>query len=51
MRSSRTDTFKKLYEKLPAEIQEKAVATYRQWRENPYYPGLHFKCVDYEEGV
>lgn len=51
MRSSRTDTFKKLFEKLPIEIQEKAAAIYRQWRVNPYHPSLHFKCVHFETGM
>jgi plasmid maintenance system killer protein len=51
MRSSRTETFKKLFEKLPAEIREKAVDTFKLWRKNPYYVSLHFKCVDDAENM
>lgn len=36
-------SFRRDFAKLPREIQERARAAYRRFRENPNHPGLQFK--------
>lgn len=45
MRSIRTKQFHKLFAQLPSQIQEQAKAAYQTFKENPYHPRLHFKCI------
>lgn len=51
MRSHTTAAFRKRFAALPAEIREQARIAYRHFAENPYHPGLHFKCVHDTEPV
>ncbi len=45
MISHKNESFKKLFARLPMEIQEKAKRTYATFKQDPYYPSLHFKRV------
>ncbi len=45
MNSSRTAQFRKAFEALPAQVQEQAREAYRQFKQNPAHPSLHFKQV------
>jgi hypothetical protein len=38
-------SFRKLYDDLPVQIQEKADEVYLQFRQNPNHPSLRFKKV------
>jgi hypothetical protein len=46
MRSHAAARFWRLYDNLPAEIQQRAGKAYRLWQSDPHHPGLHFKRVD-----
>lgn len=43
MKSTATSRFWRLFNELPAEIQEHARRAYEVWRTNPQHPSLHFK--------
>lgn len=45
MRSQLTAEFRRLFAKLPADVQQRARDTYRHWKVNPAHPGLQFKRV------
>ena len=45
MRSHTTERFRKAFEHLPDQVQRQARGAYRLFRQNPYYPSLHFKQV------
>ncbi len=49
MKSIRTKKFHQLFAKLPTDVQKQAVDAYHVFQENPYHPGLHFKCVNKEK--
>ena len=49
MRNRRTREFRKRFDRLPADVQEQAKASYRLFKKNPYYPSLHFECIDRHE--
>ncbi len=36
---------------LPKDIQRAARKSFRQWRESPFHPSLHFKCVNHEDRI
>lgn len=44
-------SFWKTYESLDNEIKKQAKKSFELWRENPFHPSLHFKCVNKEENV
>ena len=46
MKSRTTAKFRELLAALPAEIRRQAASAYRQFRQNPRHPGLHFKRVE-----
>jgi hypothetical protein len=48
MNSRTTRRFRELFATLPARIQYQAREAYRLFRQDPRYPGLHFKqvCLD-----
>src|SRR5262249_43373936 len=48
VRSYRTWTFKELYARLPARVQQQATAAYDLFKQNPNHPSLHFKVVSAE---
>jgi mRNA-degrading endonuclease RelE of RelBE toxin-antitoxin system len=45
LKSVLTDKFRKAFDKLPADIQEKARQAYSLWKADNRHPGLHFKQV------
>lgn len=49
MKSIRTKEFHELFASLPRDVQKQAVNTYRIFKDNPYHPSLHFKCVNGEK--
>lgn len=51
MKNRRTKEFRKRFERLPRDVQEQAEAAYRLFKKNPYYPGLHFECIDRQESI
>lgn len=51
MKSIRTKEFRKRYAHLPHDVQEQAKAAYRLFKMNPYYPSLHFECIDHKESI
>lgn len=51
MKNRRTKEFRKRFERLPRDVQEQAKAAYRLFKKDPYYPGLHFECIDRQESI
>ena len=45
MRSRTTVKFREAFAKLPQDIQEQARKSYRQFKQDPWYPALHFKKI------
>lgn len=46
MISRTTPKFWRLFDELPAQVQDQAKKAFTIWRENPAHPSLHFKLVD-----
>ncbi|MGI9061536.1 MAG: hypothetical protein ACR2H5_23490 [Ktedonobacteraceae bacterium] len=46
MKSIRTKEFRELFAQLPNDVQKQAISAYRIFKENPYHPSLHFKCIN-----
>lgn len=46
MRSFRSQRFRKLFDDLPATVQQQARDAYEIWRQNPHRPSLSFKQID-----
>lgn len=51
MKNRRTKEFRKQFARLPRDVQDQAKAAYRLFKENPYHPSLHFKCIDSQESL
>ena len=51
MRSHINRSFREQYRRLPAEVRRQARRVYRQWLQDPYQPGLHFKRVGAREPI
>ena len=49
MKSVRMKEFKELFAKLPRDVQKQAIEAYRIFKVDPYYPGLHFECINKEK--
>jgi hypothetical protein len=45
MTSRTTDGFWKCYKEVPEDIKKEARKAYKNFKENPYHPGLHFKRI------
>jgi len=43
VKSRRDKDFRKLFDQLPAHIQELAVRNFMLWKDNPWHPSLDFK--------
>ena len=39
------------YYSLDISIRKKAQKNYYLWRDNPFHPSLHFKCINREENI
>jgi hypothetical protein len=46
-----TEDFVAIFATLPEEVKVRARKAYRQWRENPSHPSLHFKRVHSREPI
>jgi mRNA-degrading endonuclease RelE of RelBE toxin-antitoxin system len=51
MKSSTLPSFWTAYKSLDKRIQASARKAYLLWRENPFHPSLHFKCINRDENV
>jgi hypothetical protein len=51
MKSRALPSFWQMFEKLPAEIQQRTHRAYRLWRVNPSAKGLYFKRVSASEPI
>ena len=51
MNSHVTARFRKNFEALPQEIQDKAKVAYKIWTNNPNHPSLHFKQVHHTDPI
>ena len=45
MTSKTSPRFRQLLKQLPLEIQRLAIAKYRLWMDDPFFPTLHFKEI------
>ena len=44
-------SFWKHYERLQENIKRQARKAFQLWKQNPFHPSLHFKCVNSEEEI
>ena len=51
MKSATLPSFWEAYQSLDKNIKKSAIKAYQLWKENPFHPSLHFKCVNNEEEV
>jgi len=51
VKSKRTRRFRELSRQLPFEIQRDLIDAYRQFKSDPYHPGLQFKRVNIRENL
>lgn len=51
MHSHRTRRFRKAFDHLPKEIQDKARKAFKLWKADPYHPSLQFKQVYPNEAI
>lgn len=51
MNSQTLPSFWAAYHALEASVRERARKAYKLWRQNPFHPSLHFKCVNDEERI
>jgi hypothetical protein len=51
MKSNVLPSFWAEYQNLSYQIKQSTKKAYRLWAENPFYPSLHFKCINSEEGI
>ena len=49
MKSQTLPSFWRAYHQLPDDAKRAARKAYQLWRESPFHPSLHFKCVNQEE--
>jgi hypothetical protein len=51
MISQTLPSFWDAYNKLPPESRQQARKAYRIWRDSPFHPSLHFKCINSKEKI
>ncbi|MEO6837008.1 MAG: hypothetical protein ABI261_08610 [Ginsengibacter sp.] len=51
MKSVTTARFRKSFNKLPSEVQERARKAYHLWKQDNNYPSLHFKQIDIKQSI
>ncbi len=39
------------YRKLPAQTKQQARRVYKLWKDTPFHPSLHFKCINDKEHI
>lgn len=51
MKSQTLSSFWNNYQLLTGKNRRSARKAYRLWKENPFHPSLHFKCINSEENI
>ncbi|MDB9374456.1 hypothetical protein [Nodularia sphaerocarpa] len=51
MKSATLPSFWDEYQSLDKQVRQSARKTYRLWRDNPFHPSLHFKCINNQENI
>ena len=51
MKSAALPSFWTAYESLNEEIKRRARKAYHLWKQDPFHPSLHFKCINREENI
>jgi mRNA-degrading endonuclease RelE of RelBE toxin-antitoxin system len=51
MKSFTVESYWKSYKELSETMQKQADAKFELWKENPFHPSLHFKCVNSENNI
>ena len=51
MKSATLPSFLDKYQSLEKQVRQSASKAYQLWRENPFHPSLHFKCINNEENI
>lgn len=51
MNSETLPAFWEAYIRLDKDIKHRARKAYGLWRDNPFHPSLHFKCINQEENI
>jgi mRNA-degrading endonuclease RelE of RelBE toxin-antitoxin system len=51
LKSITTNRFRKSFNKLPKNLQERARQSYRLWKLNNNHPGLHFKQIHIQNPI
>jgi hypothetical protein len=51
VKSRTLPSFWDTYVLLPESVKKVARKQFHQWRETPFHPSLHFKCVNQEERI
>jgi len=51
MKHRRTDRFRRTFQRLPPEIQQKAIKAFKLFRDNPSHPSLHIEKLEGEQGI
>jgi hypothetical protein len=51
MRSATLPSFWKAYHSLEKQVQASAHKAYELWRDDPFHPSLHFKCINREVNI
>lgn len=51
MNSQTLPSFWAAYHVLEASVRARARKAYKLWRQNPFHPSLHFKCINDEERI
>jgi plasmid maintenance system killer protein len=49
VKSVQTEEYHTLFAQLPNDVQKQASKANRLFEEDPYYPSLHFKCINKEK--
>jgi mRNA-degrading endonuclease RelE of RelBE toxin-antitoxin system len=51
VKSHLLEEFIKRFDKLPRDVQDQARADYQKFKQDPFHPSLHFKCIDKQENI
>ena len=51
MKSATLPSFWSNYKTLNLKIRKQARKTYLLWKDNPFHPSLHFKCINSQENI
>ena len=51
MKSQTLPSFWEAYHLLPDHVKQSARKSFHLWRQSPFHPSLHFKCINPDERV